>query len=105
MVEQVRQVKPDELRALYSQQKIEWEGNAYPFSYLPILLGDDERVPEIRPYNALLLLRSGNQRVALHVDELRGNQEAVVKNIGPQLSRLPGIAGATVLGDGSVVPY
>ncbi len=103
MVEQVRQVKPDELRELYSQQKIEWEGNGYPFSYLPTLLGDDERVPEIRPYNALLLLRSGNQRVALHVDELRGNREAVVKNIGPQLSRLPGIAGATVLGDGSVV--
>jgi chemosensory pili system protein ChpA (sensor histidine kinase/response regulator) len=50
-----------------------------------------------------LLLRSGNQRIALHVDELRGNREAVVKNIGPQLARLPGIAGATVLGDGAVV--
>ncbi len=103
MVEQVRQVKPDELQALYSKQKIEWEGNNYPFSYLPTLLGDEERVPEIKPYNALLLLRSGNQRIALHVDELRGNREAVVKNIGPQLSRLPGIAGATVLGNGAVV--
>ena len=103
MVEQVRQVKPDELQTLYSKQKIEWEGNNYPFSYLPTLLGDEERVPEIKPYNALLLLRSGNQRIALHVDELRGNREAVVKNIGPQLSRLSGIAGATVLGNGTVV--
>jgi chemosensory pili system protein ChpA (sensor histidine kinase/response regulator) len=37
------------------------------------------------------------------VDELLGNQEAMVKNIGPQLARLPGIAGATVQGDGRVV--
>jgi chemosensory pili system protein ChpA (sensor histidine kinase/response regulator) len=60
-------------------------------------------MPEIKPYNAVLLLRSGEQRMALHLDELLGNQEVVVKNIGPQLARLPGIAGATVQGDGRVV--
>ncbi|MFZ2541624.1 MAG: response regulator, partial [Gallionella sp.] len=49
------------------------------------------------------LLRSGDQRIALHVDELKGNQEAVVKNICQQLARLSGIAGATVLGGGLVV--
>jgi chemosensory pili system protein ChpA (sensor histidine kinase/response regulator) len=53
--------------------------------------------------NWILLLRSGSQRVAIQVDELRGNQEVVVKNIGAQLSRVVGIAGATVLGDGEVV--
>lgn len=42
-------------------------------------------------------------RAAVHVDELIGNREVVVKNIGPQLARVPGIAGATVLGDGRVV--
>ena len=103
MVEQVRQIKPEELQTYYSEQKIQWEGNTYPFSYLPTLLGDDEREPEVLPYNPVLLLRSGNQRIALHVDELRGNREAVVKNIGPQLSRLSGIAGATVMGNGAVV--
>jgi chemosensory pili system protein ChpA (sensor histidine kinase/response regulator) len=48
-------------------------------------------------------LRSSGQRAAVHVDELVGNREVVVKNIGPQLARVPGIAGATVLGDGRVV--
>ena len=32
-----------------------------------------------------------------------GNQEIVVKNIGPQLARVSGIAGATVLGNGEIV--
>jgi chemosensory pili system protein ChpA (sensor histidine kinase/response regulator) len=58
---------------------------------------------EKHPRNPVLLLRSGEQRVALHVDELLGNQEVMVKNIGPQLARLSGIAGATVLGNGAVV--
>ncbi len=103
MIELVRQVKPTELAGLYAAETVEWEGHSYPFNYLATLLGNDDHVPESQKHNPLLLLRNGNQRVALHVDQLIGNREAVVKNIGPQLSRLPGIAGATVLGDGSVV--
>jgi chemosensory pili system protein ChpA (sensor histidine kinase/response regulator) len=37
------------------------------------------------------------------VDEVLGNQEVVVKNLGPQLARLPGLAGMTVLASGAVV--
>jgi len=48
-------------------------------------------------------LRSGDQRMALHLDELLGNKEVVVKNVGIQLARLPGIAGATVQATGKVV--
>ena len=103
MVEQVRKAKSAELAQLYRDRQVEWQGRIYPFHYLPRLLGDAERVPENLPHNPVLLLRSGEQRIALHVDELQGNHEAVVKNIGPQLARLPGIAGATVLGDGAVV--
>jgi chemosensory pili system protein ChpA (sensor histidine kinase/response regulator) len=43
------------------------------------------------------VFRSASQRVAVHVDEVLGNQEVVVKNLGPQLSTLPGLAGMTVL--------
>ncbi len=48
------------------------------------------------------MVRSAQQRVALHVDEVLGNQEVVVKNLGPQLSRLPGLAGMTLLASGAV---
>ena len=41
--------------------------------------------------------------MALEVDQMSGNQEVVVKPIGAQLSRLPGVSGATVLGDGEIV--
>jgi chemosensory pili system protein ChpA (sensor histidine kinase/response regulator) len=38
----------------------------------------------------------------VHVDELLGNQEIVVKSIGSQLGRVPGVTGATVLADGRI---
>ncbi len=103
MVEQVRQVKPEELKALYESRQIEFRGHVYPFHYLPRIMGDAESLPEGKRFSQVALLRSGLQRVAVHVDDLTSNQEVVVKNIGPQLSRVPGIEGATVLGTGQVV--
>ncbi|MBC7943787.1 MAG: Hpt domain-containing protein [Burkholderiales bacterium] len=103
MIEQVQELKAPALAVAYKDNKIEWHGNSYPFHYLPRLLGDMDLLPEAMRYSPILLLKSGAQRVAIHVDGLIGNQEIVVKNIGPQLARVAGIAGATVLGNGAVV--
>jgi chemosensory pili system protein ChpA (sensor histidine kinase/response regulator) len=102
MVEQVKEFKADELEEVQRRSEIEWQNNRYPLFYLPRLLGDMEQVPEAHRYVMTLLLRSGGQRVAVQVDEILGNQEIVIKNIGPQLARIPGIAGATVLGNGQI---
>ncbi len=102
MVEQVLRLKLDDMNGLYAAKRVEFRGRSYPLHALQQLLG----VPggaEVQAYNSVLLLRSGIQRVALHVDELLGNQEIVVKHIGAQLARLPWIAGATVLPDGGIV--
>jgi len=103
MVEQVQQVKPDVLRTLYADARVHWQGRAWPFHYLPRLLGDAASSPQSGRYNPVLLVRSGQGTAAIHVDEMIGNQEVVVKNIGPQLARVPGISGATVLGTGEIV--
>ena len=103
MVEQVQQVKSQALLDIYIQRKVEWQGRTYPFHYLPRLLGDTAHNPETKRYNSVLLLRSGQNHAAIHVDEMIGNQEVVVKNIGPQLARVSGISGATVLGTGEIV--
>ena len=103
MIEQVLELKEKPLAALREKGEAEWQGHHYPLHFLSNLLGDPAAVPEVHRRYWVLLLRSGTQRVAVQVDELRGNQEVVVKNIGAQLSRVVGIAGATVLGDGRVV--
>jgi chemosensory pili system protein ChpA (sensor histidine kinase/response regulator) len=103
MVEHVQQLKPSEVASVYQHHFVDWLGRRYALYYLPRLLGDDQSQVISQPHNPVLLLRSGDYRIALHVDELLGNQEVVVKNIGPQLARLPGIAGATVSSNGRVI--
>ena len=103
MIENVQQLKPAALEAAYQQKYIDWQGARYPLHNLARLLGEDDVEIGSLAYNAILQLRSGEHRVAVHVDELLGNHEVVVKNIGPQLARLPGIAGATVSSNGAVI--
>ena len=103
MVEQVQELKQEALAGLYKNQAQEWLGQRYRFAYLPRLLGDLQAVPEQKRYSTVVLLRSGAGRIALHIDELVKNQEVVVKPIGPQLARIPGVVGASVLGTGEIV--
>jgi chemosensory pili system protein ChpA (sensor histidine kinase/response regulator) len=51
----------------------------------------------------LVLIKAGEHSAALLTDELIGNREIVVKSVGPQVSSIRGIFGATILGDGRVV--
>jgi chemosensory pili system protein ChpA (sensor histidine kinase/response regulator) len=51
----------------------------------------------------LLMTRTGDQRAAVRVDAVIGSREIVVKSVGPQISSVAGIFGATIMGDGSVV--
>jgi chemosensory pili system protein ChpA (sensor histidine kinase/response regulator) len=59
-------------------------------------LSDEAQVP-------LLMTRSGDQRAAVRIDGVVGSREIVVKSVGPQVSSVPGIFGATIMGDGAVV--
>jgi chemosensory pili system protein ChpA (sensor histidine kinase/response regulator) len=103
LVEQVQQLKANALAAAYNEGAVIWNGNRVPMYYLSGLLGDINASPLAQQYSPLVILKSGNDRVAIHVDAIMGNREVVVKNIGPQLARMIGIAGATVLGSGDIV--
>jgi chemosensory pili system protein ChpA (sensor histidine kinase/response regulator) len=103
MVAQVRELKPEAIASIRSEGAASWLGDLYPWRYLSCLLGHPQAQPEPARRHWLMLLRAGEQRLALELDDLVGNQEVVVKNIGPQLARVVGIAGATVQGDGEIV--
>jgi len=102
MVAQVSEIKPEAIAAIRAEGATVWLGDRYPWYYLPHLLGDTAAQPVPSRRYWLLLLRTGNQHIAIEVDGLLGNQEVVVKNIGPQLARVVGIAGATVLANGEI---
>ena len=104
-VEHVIRVSGAELRQLVSGelQKYEYAGNQYQFLNLSnVLTGASVQVPEDNVRVPILLVRSGDHRIALQVDGLLGRQEIVIKSVGPQLSTVNVLSGATILPDGEV---
>ncbi len=81
----------------------EYGGERYELLSLARVLGEapppsDEQAAR----QPLLLVDAGGRRIALIAEDMEGSREIVVKPIGPQLARVPGLAGATVFGDGSI---
>jgi chemosensory pili system protein ChpA (sensor histidine kinase/response regulator) len=103
MIEQVQKLKQKDLDSAYQASKVEWAGRDYPLHFLSKLVGDTEHIALSHIYTPIILMRSGAYRTALHVDEIIGNQEVVMKPMGTQLSHVPGMIGASVLGDGAIV--
>lgn len=101
----VARMAPNELahRMADASPAFDYLGEEYGIHDLPQLLGvhvvsspDEGDIP-------LLLARSGDLRAAIRVDAVLGSREIVVKPVGPQVSSVPGILGATIMGDGSVL--
>ena len=85
------------------QPVLSYAGEDYVIHELNVLLGVvQHRAVEV-PQLPLLLIRSGDSRAAIRVDAVLGSREVVVKSVGPQISSVPGILGATIMGDGSVL--
>ena len=107
-IEGIIRVSPYELENYYqpgNDDTFEYAGQDYHLTYLgayvknipvPILQGQTQALP-------VILIRGTDRTMAFQVDALIGSREIVVKSLGPQLSSVTGLSGATILGDGNVV--
>ncbi|MBY4706710.1 Hpt domain-containing protein [Ralstonia insidiosa] len=103
MIDHVQQLRSQALAEAYNAAALQLPTGPVPFHYFGALLEEAQPVTGARKYSPAVVVRSGADRAAVHVDEVIGNREVVVKHIGPHLARLEGIAGATTLGDGEIV--
>ena len=96
LVEIVRRASPDRDESCVRERQLHRRRPHLPFFWLGALLQSSARGPKpAARTHPVVVIRSAQQRIAVHVDEVLGNQEVVVKNLGPQLSRMPGLAGMT----------
>ncbi len=106
-IEGITRLDQQSLLEYYRQENpsIEYAGQQFALHSLAKLVdaGAPHRGGAENEKQPVILSRSGDLRVALHVDEIMGNREIVVKTLGKQLSQVKGLAGASILADGSVV--
>lgn len=89
----------------FPDARLEYAGGRYEVRYLGSLLSEEltPRVDMSVDSVFLVLVHSETRLYAVQVDRLAGSSEIVVKSLGPQFSKVPGLSGATLLGDGRVV--
>ncbi len=92
---------------------ISWKDTLLPLRPLNGLLNYNRQIRRPGIYNAnqnnddtisIIILRSIDNLLAVEVDEIKAEQEIVIKQIDGPVPKPPGIAGATVLGDGTIMP-
>ena len=103
LVETVLRTPAAVLEQAYQRDGFDMAGQILPFFWAGALLQVSAHSTEPQTKTrSVAVFRSAGQRLALHVDEILGNREVVVKNLGPQLAQLPGLAGVSVLASGAV---
>ncbi len=104
-IDRALRVGQQELASLENRTVLRKDDRTLAVLRLADLLGlASQSLPEPQEIRPGLILRSGERRIVVLVDEIIGEQEIAVRPLGGILNGLPLLAGATVLPDGSVLP-
>ncbi len=99
---QLLQLKPGDIGYEAHCPLLRWQAQELPLRDLGQLLGEPPQPIQAGARQPVAVLRSSERLLALKLDAVDGQRDLVVKNPGPQLSQIPGLTGASVLGDGSI---
>jgi chemotaxis protein histidine kinase CheA/ActR/RegA family two-component response regulator len=114
-IEDSQDIAPEDVVENEAGQKcFYWRGNLMPFRPLSDLLCYNRPLKRVNYYGnlhqeeeervSIVVLRSATELVAIEVDRVIGEQEIVIKPLQGPAPKPVGIAGATVLGDGRIIP-
>ena len=104
-IDGIARIERSELEACYrgEQETFSYRDRDYRLRYLGGILGlGAPQMQDGERWLPVLLLHSGEHRIAIHVDRLLGNRQIVVKSVGTQLSNIRWFNGGTILADGSI---
>ena len=101
VVESINQKDRDIKSVLSKGEVITLRGEIVPLLRLDRIL-NLRQSHESTESNLLVIVEDQGRKYSLAVDELLGQQQVVIKNLEANFQKVPGVAGATILGDGRV---
>jgi two-component system chemotaxis sensor kinase CheA len=96
----VEALTADTVTRLAGQKALELRGGSVPMADVADIIGLD--APGLESAPPAVIVDASGRRVAATCDRILGDQEAVVKGLGPMLTDVPGYLGATILADGRI---
>ncbi len=103
-IERITYIRPNEIQMVSGRQTIRYADHPLNLMHLADVL-ELPYSATIHPHEQLpvVILASAERKVAFVVDALIDEQEVVIKNLGRQIARVGGIAGASLMGSGDVL--
>ena len=100
-VEETIMVRREDVKTVHGEPTTLLRGEVLSLNVLGDILGSDsiERDKEEYP---VVVVKIGKNKIGFIVSQLIGQQEIVIKSLGRFLSKIDGITGGTILGDGNV---
>lgn len=102
-IDTIEDVMPDEIKLVQSKEVINLRGSVIPIIRMNTVLEMEDYVRNSEDESeVVVVVKKGDQRVGLMVDNLLGQQETVIKSLGHHITNAKLFSGATILGDGEV---
>ena len=99
---EIIRIEPDEIYTIQGREVIRVRDVILPLARMSDIIGNSKATkPSAVSY--VVVVGWAEKRIGLLVDSLQGQKEVVIKALGNYLGDVPGIAGSTILGDGSVI--
>ncbi|WP_010259291.1 chemotaxis protein CheA [Treponema primitia] len=99
VIESLR-IKPEEIRMIDNYEVFNIRNDVVSLLRLNRLFGI--RTEDHQDYNFIVIVGTAEKKMGFMVDSLIGEEDVVIKPLRDQFTNSPGIAGASILGDGSV---
>ncbi|MEN6539787.1 MAG: chemotaxis protein CheA, partial [Mizugakiibacter sp.] len=101
-VSEVFELDASRVRTVDGREVVAHRARPLPLSRLDRWLGADANAADAGAREHVAVVHIGHQRVGCVVHEVVGREEVVIKPLGALLRQVPGIAGATITGDGRI---
>lgn len=101
VLETVR-IRSQDVHRVENEEVLRLRDQVIPLRRLRRFLNSTDRQSESDAWLFVVIVGVGGRKVGLVVDELLGQEETVIKPLGSYLRHVPGVAGATISGDGRV---
>ncbi len=93
----------EDIHTINGNEAIKRRDSVIPLVGIEDLLYGDEQMDNKKIWQYVVVVGLAEKRFGIKVDELLGQKEVVIKSLGGYLGNINGIAGSTIMGDGTVV--
>ncbi|MBO7356177.1 MAG: chemotaxis protein CheA, partial [Lachnospiraceae bacterium] len=100
-IETIETIPKGDIKYVENKEVINLRGQVLPLIRLCELIDVESSCPDDANLT-VVIVKKGDKMAGIVVDELKGQQEIVIKSLGRYIKQVKFISGATILGDGEV---